>query len=138
MTDERPPTFLIVDDDQETIKLLEALVRFEFPESKIKSISKSRDAMQTVESMKPDVVLLDIMMEEINGIAISKLLKSNPDTHKIVVIIVSALSDDGTRKDALNTGADEFITKPVHPKIFSQQVKDTIQKWRLGIYTEDS
>jgi CheY-like chemotaxis protein len=75
----------------------------------------------------PNLVLLDIMMPEINGIAVCKLIKSKPNTKHIKVMMVSALSDDGTKRDALNAGADQFVTKPILPRVLTQQINDLLK-----------
>lgn len=115
---------LIVDDDFETIKLLETVVQMEGHETE--HVQESRNAITVVESYMPDIVLLDIMMPDINGIAICKLIKSNPQTKGIKVMMVSALSDDGSRKDSQNAGADLFVTKPILPRLFTQQIRDLL------------
>jgi DNA-binding response OmpR family regulator len=117
---------LIIDDDTETTKLLESIVQLDGHETD--SVNESKHAIQVVESFMPDLVLLDIMMPEINGIAICKLIKSNLKTSYIKVMMVSALSDDGTKRDALNAGADQFVTKPILPRILTQQVNDLLAK----------
>jgi len=117
---------LIVDDDVETIKLLEAIVQLDGHEAS--SIQESRNAIPAVESFMPDLVLLDIMMPEINGISVCKLIKSKPNISHIKVMMVSALSDDGTRRDATNAGADQFVTKPILPRILTQQIKELLVK----------
>lgn len=113
---------LIIDDDLETIKLLESIVKMDGHTTA--SVNDSKKAANEVESFMPDLVLLDIMMPEINGLAICKLIKSNPKTKNVKVIMISALSDDGTKRESLNVGADHFVTKPILPKILSQQIKD--------------
>jgi DNA-binding response OmpR family regulator len=138
MTDKAPAKFLFVDDDEETTELLEAIVRVYFPESNIASINQSMHALQTIELMKPDVVFLDIMMAGINGIAICKFVKIDPHINKTIVIIVSALGDDGTQRDAFNAGADEFITKPIIPNKFINRVEEVFRRKQLGIYSENS
>lgn len=111
---------LIIDDDIETIKLLETMVQLEGHQ--ISSIQESRDAIHTVETFMPDLVLLDIMMPEINGIGVCKLIKSKPGTRHIKVVMVSALSDDGTKRDSFNAGADHFVSKPILPNVFMEQI----------------
>lgn len=138
MADKAPATFLFVDDDKETTELLEAIVRAYFPESNIASINQSMHALQTIELMKPDVVFLDIMMAGINGIAICKSVKIDPHINKTIVIIVSALGDDGKQRDAFNAGADEFITKPIIPNKFINGVEEVFRRKQLGIYSENS
>jgi two-component system alkaline phosphatase synthesis response regulator PhoP len=115
---------LIIDDDPETIELLETIVGQEGHETS--SVQESRNAIQAVESFMPDLVLLDIMMPEINGIAVCKLIKSKPGISHIKVMIVSALGDEGTRKDSFNAGADQFVTKPILPRVFARQVNDML------------
>jgi CheY-like chemotaxis protein len=112
---------MIIDDDPETIKLLESIINMEGHETH--AVEESKKAIHEVESYMPDLVLLDIMMPEINGIAVCKLIKSNSLTSHIKVMMVSALNDEGTRKDSFNAGANQFVTKPIHPSVFIQQIK---------------
>lgn len=115
---------LIIDDDTETIKLLESIVQLDGHETR--SISESKQAFMIVETFMPNLVLLDIMMPEINGIAVCKLKKSNPKTNHIKVMMVSALSDEGTKRDTLHAGADQFVTKPILPRLLTQQINDLL------------
>ena len=117
---------LIIDDDAETIKLLESVIQLDGHETN--SVSESKRAFQVVEAFMPDLVLLDIMMPEINGITICKLIKSNQKTSHIKVMMISALSDDGTKRDSMNAGADQFVTKPILPRVLTQQVNDLMAK----------
>ena len=115
---------LIIDDDTETIKLLESIMHLDGHLTS--SVNESKKAVNVAQNYQPDLVLLDIMMPEINGIAICKLIKSDPQTDKIKVIMISALSDDGTKRDSFHAGADQFVTKPILPKVLSQQIKDLL------------
>lgn len=115
---------LIIDDDPETVRLLETIVQMDKHETF--TIQESRNAMQAVEEFRPDLVLLDIMMPEINGIAICKLIKSNPSIRDTKVVMVSALSDEGSRRDSANAGADQFLTKPINPKMLTGQIKELL------------
>ena len=115
---------LIIDDDTETIKLLESIMHLDGHLTS--SVNESKKAVNVAQNYQPDLVLLDIMMPEINGIAICKLIKSDPKTDKIKVIMISALSDDGTKRDSFHAGADQFVTKPILPKILSQQIRDLL------------
>lgn len=115
---------LIVDDDFETIKLLESIMKIAGHDTS--SVHESKNALKAVETFMPDLVLLDIMMAEINGIAICKLIKSDLNFNHIKVVMVSALSDDGTKRDSFNAGATEFITKPILPKALTQQVNEIL------------
>lgn len=115
---------LIIDDDVETTKLLESIVELDGHETD--SVNESKKAIHVVESYMPDLVLLDIMMPEINGITICRLIKSNTKTNHIKVMMISALSDDGTKQDSFNAGADQFVTKPILPRILTRQIMDLL------------
>ena len=111
---------LIVDDDMETTKLLENLLKMNGHESK--SVNNSVDAVEIANSILPDLVLMDIMMPGINGIQLCKMFQSTQSLKHIPIIIVSALSDIGSKKDAFNAGAKDFITKPFLPKELAQKI----------------
>jgi len=111
---------LIVDDDYETTTLLAGIVRASGHEAS--SVHESRNAIESAEVFKPDLILLDIMMAEINGIMLCKLFKSNPALSNIPVVMVSALNDEGTKRDSRNAGASDFITKPIRMKEFANKI----------------
>ncbi len=111
---------LIVDDDMETTKLLENLLRMNGHEPK--SVNNSVNAIEIASSILPDLVLMDIMMPGINGIQLCKMFQSTQNLKHIPIIIVSALSDIGSKKDAFNAGAKDFITKPFPSQGLAQKI----------------
>ncbi|HCR70840.1 MAG TPA: hypothetical protein DIW23_05305 [Anaerolineae bacterium] len=117
---------LIVDDDLETTVLLESILKTSKHEPF--SITESPNAIKAIEIFEPDLILLDIMMSQINGVALCKLIKSDPKTTNIPVVMVSALSDDGTKRDSFNAGADEFVVKPIVPKTFLTLINSVLDR----------
>jgi DNA-binding response OmpR family regulator len=117
---------LIVDDDLETTKLFESIIKTSGHITS--SVTESKDSISAIQAFQPNLILLDIMMANINGIAICKFIKADPDLKRIPVVMVSALSDDGTKRDAINAGADDFIVKPVIPSSFLAQIKSILDK----------
>jgi CheY-like chemotaxis protein len=117
---------LIVDDDKETTELLEAVIQTGGYEPF--SINESTKALKTIESIMPDLILMDIMMPQINGITLCKQVKSDPALSHIPVAMISALSDEGTKKDAINAGASSFITKPILPRELLRQIGELFRK----------
>ena len=105
---------LIIDDDVQTTKLLESIVALKGHETV--SVHNSMNAVEVANTITPDLILLDIMMPGISGIELCKIFHSTSDLKDIPVIIVSALDDIGSKKDAFNAGAKDFLTKPVLPK----------------------
>ncbi|MBK8780480.1 MAG: response regulator [Anaerolineales bacterium] len=115
---------LIVDDDLQTTTLLESLIKMTGHEAT--SVNLSRHAIQIASSINPDLILLDIMMEGINGIELCKLIKSDSILGKTPVIMVSALDDIGSKRDSFNAGAVDFITKPVRPGDFTKRITEVL------------
>lgn len=111
---------LIIDDDTDTTNLLESMIRAKGHEPI--SVNHSTSAVDVANSTHPDLILLDIMMPGINGIQLCKLFQSIPELKHIPIIIVSALNDIGSRKDAANAGAKDFITKPLRPADLAEKI----------------
>ena len=115
---------LIVDDDIQTTSLIESMIKQNGHESF--SVNESKNALKMAEDIQPDLILLDIMMAEINGIALCKLIKSTSSLAHIPVIMVSALDDIGSKKDAANAGASDYITKPLMANVFAAKLKSIL------------
>ncbi len=106
-----PATVLIVDDEPANCRLLEALLR---PEGYLTlSASTGAQALLMVAKQAPDLILLDVMMPEMDGYQVAALLKADPVSSNIPIIMVTALSDRDARIAGLKAGAEEFLTKPV-------------------------
>ena len=104
----------VVDDEVIITKIIDGLVKDEGHE--VVSINNSWTAIEKIKEEAPNVILLDIMMPKIDGIELCRMIKANPDIEHIPVIMVSALSDKGTRKDSFNAGAEDFLVKPVQKR----------------------
>ncbi len=102
---------LIVDDEPRNIRLVENILYAE-PYDLI-TASSGRDALDAVERAAPDVVLLDIMMRGMSGFEVCRQIKSSPQHRMIPVVMVTALSDVNDRVEAMEAGADDFLSKPI-------------------------
>ena len=111
---------LIIDDDVQTTKLLESMVVLFGHQAT--SVNNSMSAVEIANSTMPDLVLLDIMMPGINGIELCKIFQSTSALKHIAIIIVSALNDLGSKKDALHAGARDFLAKPILPQVLSDKI----------------
>ncbi len=102
---------LIVDDDDEIVELMVDVLsrdgRFD-----IKTASSGYDAGIMTEQFRPDLVLLDYMLPDINGNIVCQAIRSNPQLQNIRIIIVSGVVNAGEIEDLLDAGAEEFIRKP--------------------------
>ena len=104
-------TLLIVDDELQVRKLLETLLQYEGYHTQ--SVASGEEALARVAQQPPDLILLDIMMPGMDGYEVAHQLKGNPATANIPIIMLSALSEPSARLSGLQTGAEEFISKPV-------------------------
>jgi CheY-like chemotaxis protein len=112
---------LIVDDDYETTALFESLIRNSGHEPV--AVNTSLTAIETIKAEAPNLILLDIMMPDVNGIELCKMIKATQAIKDIPVVMVSALGDAGTKRDSANAGAEDFLTKPVHPHDFAKKLR---------------
>ncbi|WP_456015897.1 EAL domain-containing response regulator [Pseudomonas fluorescens] len=107
----QPATLLIVDDEPHVRKLLETLLQHEGYQTL--SAGSGEEALQLVAQQPPDLILLDIMMPGMDGYEVASHLKGDEATASIPIIMLSALSEPSARVTGLQTGAEEFISKPV-------------------------
>jgi two-component system, cell cycle response regulator len=102
---------LVVDDVPANVKLLEARLSAEYFD--VMTAISGQEALAICERAECDVVLLDVMMPDMDGFEVCRRLKSGLTTHHIPVVIVTALDQPSDRVKGLESGADDFLTKPV-------------------------
>lgn len=103
---------LIVDDQPRARQSLSALLVIDFPQIKIFEASNGKEALSQVETNHPDIVVMDVLMPELDGIAATRLIKTMRPQIKIILYSMYA----EYQSDALIAGADAFITKGEPPK----------------------
>jgi putative two-component system response regulator len=114
-------TILVVDDVPENIDILSEVLRNDYH---IRVATSGEKALKIVYSDNPpDLVLLDIMMPGLSGLELCRRLKANPDRRKIPVIFVTAMCTVEDEKLGLETGAVDYITKPVSPPVVLARVR---------------
>ncbi|SET61594.1 HD-GYP domain-containing protein [Thalassotalea agarivorans] len=114
-------TILVVDDNPDNIDVLTGILR---PYYKVKAAINGKLALKIASSKaKPDLILLDIMMPEIDGYQVCKELKANPVTRHIPVIFVTAKTEIEDEKQGFELGAVDYITKPVSMPIVLARIK---------------
>jgi CheY-like chemotaxis protein len=103
---------LVVDDDERTRRMMEAMLT---PQGYGVILAKDgKEAVEVSASKKPDFILMDAMMPEMDGLSACFEIKSNPATKKIPIFMLTALNGDGNKKMAEQVwGADGYLTKPV-------------------------
>ena len=109
---EKTPVVLVVDDNQQNLELLQAYLE------DLDCISipahDGIEALNLVAEKAPDLILLDIMMPKMSGFEVCKRVKSDPKTGDIPIIMVTALNEFGDIERALDSGTDDFLSKPIN------------------------
>ena len=102
---------LVVDDELDFIELLR--YRLSAPEYIVLSATNGTDALNQVWHHSPDVILMDLMLPELDGLTLCEILRRQPATRQIPIIMVTALASDVTRYSAEVAGARGFLAKPL-------------------------
>lgn len=123
---------LVVDDLPQNVKLLEAKLSSEY--YTVFTASSGIECLSMVKQCQPDIILLDVMMPEMDGFETCKRLQEDPDTVHIPVVMVTALSEVSDRVQGLESGASDFITKPIDEVHLFARVKSLI---RLKLMLEE-
>ena len=121
-----PEKILIVDDDLDTLRLVGLLLQ-----RKGYQITAADNGIQALEKAReehPDLILLDVMMPEIDGIEVLKRLRSNSDTENIPIIMFTAKSQVEDKVTGFELGADDYLTKPTHPAELTARVRTLLAR----------
>lgn len=102
---------LIVDDSNTNNFLLQSILIGEGIESSVAFSGK--DAIELINIEKPNLVLLDIMMPDLDGFSVLKNIKESPETNHIPVLFITAKNDDGLKNKAVESGAIDLLNKPI-------------------------
>jgi len=105
-----PARILVVDDDPTNVEVLTAWLESEH--YVVSTAADGFEALAKIEAEKPDIILLDVMLPEMDGFEVCRRIKSDPATEHIPVIMVTALSDVDDLVKGFEAGADDFVTKP--------------------------
>jgi len=125
------PNILIVDDIPANLKVLSDILKAEG--YKVRPVPNGTLALQVAEREKPDLILLDIMMPDMNGYEVCRRLKQNPDLCEIPVMFISALNETDDVVKALKNGGVDYITKPFRSEEVIARVGTHIKLHRQSI-----
>lgn len=122
---DKTPAILVVDDNQQNLELLQAYL--EDINCRTVPAIDGIEALEIVEKNPPDLILLDIMMPKMSGFEVCKRLKNNPKTADIPVIMVTALSEFGDIERGIDSGTDDFLSKPINKLELLTRVKTMLR-----------
>jgi CheY-like chemotaxis protein len=119
------PLVLVVDDNEQNLELIVAYL--EDVECRTMSAANGMEALDIIQRKTPDLVLLDVMMPKISGFEVCRRIKNNPQTADVPVIMVTALNELADIEKAINSGTDDFLSKPVNKWELITRVKTMLK-----------
>lgn len=125
------PFVLIVDDDTKNVKFLDTLLSIEGLHTD--SACDGTEAIEKAHKCLPDMILLDIMMPGINGYEVTRILKNDPETSNIPIILVTSLDSVEDKIRGMEVGADEFLNKPINKTELVARVRSLL---KMKVYQE--
>lgn len=117
---------LIVDDEPINIQVLSGILEGDY---KLIAATSGQKALDLAKRQKPELILLDMVMPEMDGLAVCRALKADPETKEIPVIFVTSMTDAANEELGLDAGAVDYISKPVSAPIVQARVKIHIQNY---------
>lgn len=123
MNSKKQPVVLVVDDIATNITLIKALLKGKNYEVLV--AQSGTQALEIAQQKHPDLILLDIMMPVMDGYEVLARLRSDEKTKDIKIVILSALANERDIKNAMDLGADAYLTKPV----IAQKLYETLEKF---------
>ena len=124
------PKILVVDDDHEILKLIAMLLRRIGAEAWV--FEDGESALQRLNQTKPDLIILDLMLPDIDGLQILQEVRAQDRLRHVPVLILSAKADPDTIREGLDLGADGYITKPYIANTLIDKVRLMLQSERHG------
>lgn len=117
---------LVIDDEQDILEFLSYNLKREG--AKVYTATNGLKAIELAKSKKPDLILLDVMMPEMDGMETCMQLRENIETKDVVIAFLTARSEDYSQIAGFNAGADDYITKPIKPRVLISRIKALLRR----------
>ena len=126
-------TILIVDDEPDIIEIL----RYNLEKEGYKTYSATNglEAVAKAESILPDLILLDVMLPDMDGIQTCETIRSKPELRDTLIAFLTARSEDYSAIAGFQAGADDYITKPIRPKVLISRIQSLLKRTRQQVDT---
>ena len=119
---------LAVDDEADIRELVDYNLTKEGYQ--VQTVATGEDALTAVKARPPDLVVLDLMLPGLDGLDVCRLLKTDPNTAKVPIVMLTAKGEDADIVAGLELGADDYITKPFSPRVLIARIKAVLRRNR--------
>ena len=130
MTASKPKKILVVDDESDVSELVSYHLKAKG--FQVEVVNNPNSSIGTARSFLPDLVILDVMMPDLNGIQICRMLRADPKLKKVPVIFLTAKAEENDRVQGLEVGADDYICKPFSTKELVLRVQTILRRLSDG------
>lgn len=117
---------LVADDDEDILEFIR--YNLEKENYGVITASNGKKAIEKAEQEAPDLIILDIMMPEMDGVEVCRYLRAQPKFAKTIITFLTARSEDFTQIAALDVGGDDFIKKPIRPGVLVSRIKALLRR----------
>jgi CheY-like chemotaxis protein len=126
LAEDSKSTILVVDDNPTNLKLVTDVLGFEG--HSIVTAMNAEQAQAVLQDLRPELILMDIGLPDMDGMALTKIIKSNEETRHIIIVALTAFAMKGDEEKALAAGCDGYIIKPIDTRKFPGQVAEFLRK----------
>ena len=119
-------TILIVDDEEDILEFLEYNLKKE--EFDVHTASSGRKAIEIAQKVNPDLIILDVMMPDLDGIETCKELRDLPNLKNTLIAFLTARNEDYSQIAGFDAGADDYINKPIKPRVLVSRIKALLRR----------
>lgn len=121
---------LIVDDELDILEI----IGFNLTKEGFKTFTAKdgNDAITKAQQIQPDLIILDVMMPFKNGIEVCSILRQHPSLNEVPILLLTAINDEQTHIKGLEAGADDYVNKPISPKVLVSRVKSLLRRTNIS------
>lgn len=128
-------TILLVDDEPDILDIISYNLKAEG--YKVKTASSGREGVEKAKKVRPDLILLDVMMPEMDGIEACEQIRKTPGLEHTIIAFLTARGEDYSQVAGFEVGADDYITKPVKPRVLTSRLKALLRRRPLEPATSE-
>jgi len=121
---------LVIDDEEDIRSILKYALEKEGYQ--VHEASSGNEGLEKVNSLRPDLIVLDVMMPDMDGIEVCEQIRRSPNNDEIIICMLTARNEDYSQIAGLESGADDYVAKPIKPKVFISKIKALLRRKEIS------